>query len=184
MMLERHSLLELRPFNDDDVSLAEKWLNKKHVKRWYEMPHLGITINDWLSEINGRNGDFQWLTYFVATWQDHPIGLCQYYKCVDSDEDFGTLPLTGSYGIDYLIGEESFLGKGLGRGMIALLVERIFTLPDAQRVTADIDRENRPSEKSLLSCGFSLLDVERSRYVMRKSECADDSSPRERMSNS
>jgi len=123
---------------DNDVSLVEIWLNKEHVKRWYEIPHLGIAIDDWMSEIKERNGEFQWLTHLIVMWQGRPIGLCLYYKCVDSDEVFGTLPLTGSYGIDYLIGEESHLGKGLGKGIITLLVDEIFSFPDAQRVTAEI----------------------------------------------
>lgn len=97
------------------------------MKRWYEIPDLGITINDWISELKEYKGEFQWITYLIVLWQDRPIGLCLYYKCVDSsDEDFGTLPLTGSYGIDYLIGEESYLGKGLGKGIITLLVDKIF----------------------------------------------------------
>ena len=162
-------MLELRLLGDDDVPLVETWLNKDHVKRWYEIPHMGVTIDDWMSEINQRNGEFSWLTYLIATWQGQPIGLCQYYKCKDSDdEDFGTLPLEGAYGIDYLIGETSYLGKGLGKGIINLLVDRIFSIPDAQRVTADIDKDNKASEKALLSCGFALADARRSRYVLEK----------------
>ena len=161
-------MLELRLLSDNDVSLVEAWLNKEHVKKWYEIPHMGITIDDWMHEINERNGEFHWLTYLIVLWQSQPIGLCQYYKCEDSDEDFGALPLAGSYGIDYLIGEESYLRKGLGKEMINLLVEKIFSFPDAQRVTADIDENNAASGKSLLSCGFTLIDAERSRYVCEK----------------
>lgn len=161
-------MLELRLLNDDDISLVEGWLNKEHVRRWYEIPHMDITIDDWMHEIKERHGEYHWLTYLIATWQGCPIGLCQYYKCVDSDEDFGTLPLTGSYGIDYLIGEEAHLGKGRGKGIITMLVDKIFSFPDAQRVTADIDKNNKASENALLSCGFVLLDTERSRYVLEK----------------
>ncbi|OQA13913.1 MAG: Aminoglycoside N(6')-acetyltransferase type 1 [Firmicutes bacterium ADurb.Bin356] len=161
-------MLELRLLCDNDISLVEAWLNKEHVKRWYEIPHLNITIDDWMSEIKQRGGEYRWLTHLIAVLQGRPIGLCQYYKCVDSDEDFGTLLLTGSYGIDYLIGEEAYLGKGLGKEMIALLVDKIFSFPDARRVTANIDKNNKASEKALLSCGFLLLDAERSRYVIQK----------------
>lgn len=162
-------MLDLRLIRDNDVPLIEVWLNKAHVKRWYEIPHMGITIDDWMCEIKERNGKFKWLTYLIATWQGQPIGLCQYYKCEDSvDEDFAALPLAGSYGIDYMIGEEDFIGKGLGKGMITLLVKKIFSFPDAQRVTADIDEDNKASEKALLSCGFALVDAEHSRYVLQK----------------
>ncbi|MCP1109529.1 RimJ/RimL family protein N-acetyltransferase [Lachnospiraceae bacterium PF1-21] len=162
-------MLEFRMLEDTDQPLVEKWLNKEHVKRWYEIPHMGITINDWLYEMKERRGEFQWLTHLIATWQGQPIGLCQYYKCEDSgDEDFGTLPLEGSYGIDYLIGEEAYIGKGLGKAMITLLVDTIFSFPDARRVTADIDPKNKASEKALLASDFVLFDQEKGRYVRRK----------------
>lgn len=162
-------MIDFRLLNDSDIPLVEIWLNEEHVKRWYEIPDLGITINDWLSELKEHKGKFQWITYLIVLWQDRPIGLCQYYKCEDSsDEDFGTLPLTNSYGIDYLIGNKSYLGKGLGKEIITLLVDRIFLLPYAQRVTADIDKHNKVSEKALLSCGFKSLDTGSSRYVIYK----------------
>lgn len=160
-------MLELRLLNDEDISLVEGWLNKEHVKKWYEIPHLGVSINDWLYELKERNGEFKWLTHLIVLWEGRPIGLCQYYKCEDSrDEDFGILPIAGSYGIDYLIGEEACLGKGLGKEMITSLVAMVFSFPDARRVTADIDKENKASERTLLSCGFELLDTGCSRYVL------------------
>lgn len=160
-------MIELRLLNDDDISLVETWLNREHVRKWYEIPHLGVSINDWVYELKERNGEFKWLTHLIVLWQGSPIGLCQYYKCEDSrDEDFGTLPIKGSYGIDYLIGEESCLGKGLGEEMITSLVNEVLSLPDAKRVTADIDKKNKASERALLSCGFELLDIGGSRYAL------------------
>ena len=82
----------------------------------------------------------------------------------------GRLPRIGTYGIDYLIGEEDCIGKGLGKDMMKLLVNRIFSFPDAYRITADIDRENHASEKTLLSCGFTLQNPVKSRYILLKSE--------------
>jgi len=148
--------------------MIENWLNKEHVKRFYEIPSIGVSLEDWMYEIRERNGEFHWLSHFIAMWDECPIGLCQYYGCENSDEDWGAFPVAGSYGIDYFIGEEAFLGKGLGKGTIMLLVSRIFSLPDAQRVTADIAGDNIASEKALLSSGFTLFDAERCRYVIEK----------------
>lgn len=161
-------MLELRLLEDSDIPMVEAWLNKEHVKRWYEIPHLGVTIEDWMNEIKERNGEFHWLTYLIVMWQGAPIGLCLYYRCEESEEDFGTLPLIGTYGIDYLIGEESCLGRGLGKNMVSLLVDKIFAFPDAFRITADIDENNKASERTLLSCGFALAESEKSRYVIQK----------------
>ncbi|MCC8167457.1 MAG: acetyltransferase, partial [Planctomycetes bacterium] len=68
----------------------------------------------------------------------------------------------------YLVGEESLLRKGHGKRMIAVLVEKIFSLTDAQRVTASIDDRNTASKRALLANGFFLFDAERSRYVLDK----------------
>lgn len=107
-------------------------------------------------------------------WQERPIGLCLYYKCVDNGEDFGNLPLQGTYGIDYLIGEEAYLGKGLGKSMVTLLVEYIFSFPDALRITTDIDKNNKASEGTLLACGFKLFEDGRCRYMIEKQRIDND----------
>lgn len=163
-------MLQLREFTESDLALAEAWLHKVHVRKWYEIPQLGVTLEDWMMECKERNGKYQWITHLIVMWQEKPIGLCQYYKATDSEEDFGTLPRIGTYGIDYLIGEEDCIGKGLGKDMLKLLVNRIFSFPDAYRITADIDRENHASEKTLLSCGFTLQNPVKSRYILLKSE--------------
>lgn len=161
-------MLELRMLNDSDIPLIEAWLHKDHVKKWYEIPHLGVTLDDWMKEIKERNNEFKWLHHFIVMLEGVAIGLCQYYKCKDSDEDFGNLTVEGSYGIDYLIGEEDYIGKGVGRQMIRALLDTIFSFPDAIRVTADIDENNKASEGVLQSCGFILFDSTQSRYVIEK----------------
>ena len=123
-------MLQLREFTESDLVLAEAWLHKAHVRKWYEIPQLGVTLEDWMMEYKERNGKYQWITHLIVMWQEKPIGLCQYYKATDSEEDFGTLPRIGTYGIDYLIGEEDYIGKGLGKDMLKLLVNRIFSFPD------------------------------------------------------
>lgn len=161
-------MLELRELKDSDIPLIEKWLNKDHVKKWYVIPHMGVTLDDWMMEIKERNRKFNWLHHFIVVYDGEAIGLCQYYKCIDSDEEFGDLVVEGAYGIDYLIGEESCIGKGVGKQMIKALMEKIFSLPDALRITADIDENNKASEGVLLSCGFVLFDSVESRYVIEK----------------
>lgn len=166
-------MLKFRPITDDDIPWTEIQLNKAHVKKWYEIPHLGVSIDDWIYEIKERAGEFCWLTHLIILFCDRPIGLCQYYKCTDSDEDFGDLPVSGAYGIDYFIGEEHLLGKGLGKKTVAALVEKIFSFPDAERVTADIDEENTASKNTLLSCGFVQVDFERGRYAIEKNRTSE-----------
>ena len=32
-------MLQLREFTESDLVLAEAWLHKAHVRKWYEIPH-------------------------------------------------------------------------------------------------------------------------------------------------
>lgn len=162
-------MLELRLLCDNDLPLVEKWLNTDYVKRWYEIPSEGFFISDWLHEISEREKDFKWITYLIAMYQNRPIGMCLHYKSINSiDEDFGSLVLDNAYSIDYLIGEKEYIGKGLGKKLVNLLVDRIFSFEDAQIVTADINIENMASRGTLLSCGFSLLEGSKHRYIKKK----------------
>jgi RimJ/RimL family protein N-acetyltransferase len=160
-------MLKLRMLNNGDLQLIENWLNKAHIKKWYEVPGL-CSIDDWLSEIKGRNDEFRFITHFIALWEERPIGFCQYYKCMDVEEDwYGDIALCGTYSIDYLIGEETYLGKGIGKSIVALLVKEIFSLTDSERIIVQPDGENKASCNSLLSNGF-IFDAKNNVYIITK----------------
>ena len=62
--------------------------------------------------------------------------------------------MAGSYSLDYLIGEPSFLRKGYAGRALRLLCRRVFTCPDAARIIVQPEPENYASCKTLLSAGF------------------------------
>ena len=158
-------MLKIRLMTDEDMQTVEAWLGKEYVKKWFEIPGV-CSIEEWISEIRGRHDEFKFITHFIALWEERPIGFCQYYKCSDIDEDWNVnMPLTGVYSIDYLIGEEEFLGKGIGKSMIALLAKEVFSLSDAKRIIARPDESNESSNKALLSAGFKF-DEGNNVYIM------------------
>ena len=76
-MVEVSDKLKLRLLDDSDISLVECWLNKEHIKKWYDIPPV-CTVDDWLSEIKNRNNGFGFITHFIALLEEIPIGFCQY----------------------------------------------------------------------------------------------------------
>ena len=141
--------ITLRPFTDSDVPMFTRWLGMPHVAPWYSHPA------DWLTEVAGRNGEFNWIQHFIICAGQQPIGFCQYYPYWRSGEDWqGSLPLTGSYSLDYLIGEPSFLRKGYAGRALRLLCRQVFACPDAARIIVQPEPENYASCKTLLSAGF------------------------------
>ena len=149
-------MLKIRTFQNDDLQLLERWLHKEYIEKWFEVPNV-CTIDDWLYEVKNRDGEFAWINYFIVLWEDCPIGFCCYYRCVDAKEDwYGNTPLDGAYSIDYLIGEESYLGKGLGKKMVAELVKMILHAKNAKSIIVQPDKRNKVSCNILLSNGFIL----------------------------
>jgi GNAT superfamily N-acetyltransferase len=56
---------------------------------------------------------------------DYPIGFLQYYETDKAPQGEWSDEPIGTVGIDYLIGEEEFLGKGYGSKIVCLLVDFI-----------------------------------------------------------
>ncbi len=143
------SNLKLCTIEDKDIPLLEKWLNKDYVIKWYVEPEA------WLHEVKERFNEFKFVSHYIVTLNEKPIGFCQYYTCSDAGEDwYGDITLNGTYSIDYLIGEEEYLGKGFGKSIVYLLTQKIFSLSNAKKIIAKPEFDNKASCNTLLSNGF------------------------------
>ncbi len=152
--------LLLRQLCNEDIALFEKWLYMPHVAKWYHDPL------DWMDEVRKRHDAFSFLHHFVVECGGKPVGFCQYYEYCRSGEDWhGSTDINGTYSIDYLIGDTEYLGKGFGKGMIQLLIEKIKSHNNANRIIVQPERENKASCNTLLSCGFSF-DANNEIYIM------------------
>ena len=151
--------IRLRNFEDKDIEFMKKWLFADHVAAWYHNPE------DWLHEIEQRHTEFQWISHFIVEVEGNPVGFCQYYPYDKSGESWqGTVPVEGTYSIDYLIGEAEYLNLGYGKKTIQLLLEKLTAKPEVLRVIVQPEAENIPSGKTLLSAGFSY-DKENNLYL-------------------
>ena len=68
----------------------------------------------------------------------------------------GDVQVSGrSAGIDYLIGDETMTGRGLGRKMIAAFVDLLWEgYPDTTAVVVAVDQGNEASWRALEGAGF------------------------------
>jgi len=146
--------LTLRPLFENDIALMERWLYTPHVAKWYKHPE------HWLNELRERRGEFSFLTHFIAEFEGVPIGFCQYYDCyfAQQHEVWNDQWRVGDgqgkiFSIDYLIGEPACLRRGLGKGMIALLLTML-RKAGARTVIVEPERDNVASNRALERSGF------------------------------
>ncbi|MDR1629223.1 MAG: acetyltransferase [Oscillospiraceae bacterium] len=141
--------LALRPLEDKDIPLLNEWLHKPYILKWYEDPKA------WMDEMEQRNGAFSFIRHFMVTDEATPVGFCQYYDCCDAGEDWYSAAVPGEmFSIDYLIGEERYLGRGCGKQIIRLLLEEVRGHTHAKEVVVQPEEENGASCDILLANGF------------------------------
>lgn len=68
-----------------------------------------------------------------------------------------------TFSIDYLIGEEAYLGKGYGKAIVSLLTRTIKEKEKAKQIIVQPEKENIPSNKALLSNGY-IFDENKDYY--------------------
>ena len=159
----KNNRLTLRKLEDKDITMLTNWLYKEYILKWYHDPE------DWLTEINGRLGIYSWIHHFIVMNGDIPIGFCQYYDCYDANqiEDWYTVTQKNdTFSIDYLIGEESYLGMGYGKEIVKLLSETIQHKEQANCIIVQPEKENHSSNHVLIANGF-LYDSDREYYYKR-----------------
>ena len=152
--------LHLKALANTDIDLLTTWLNKEYIIKWYNDP------NEWLEEVNERHSTYSWINHFIVMDGDIPIGFCQYYDCYDANdmEDWYEVKESGdTFSIDYLIGDESYLGKGYGKAIIKLLTETIWQKEQVKQIIVQPDENNHASNHVLMANGY-LYDKSKSYY--------------------
>lgn len=147
--------MSLRPFYEKDFIIMETWLNKDHVKQFYG------DSKEWMDEISENlNIQDNWACYFIVEFDRKPIGFAQYYDTHKAPEgNWSAAPLETA-GIDYMIGEEEFLGKGLGTKVVRAIVDQVCLLNQYSHIIADPISENVASIAVLTKNGFRILSDE------------------------
>lgn len=156
----KNNLLTLRPVQDEDIGLLTVWLNKDYVLKWYH------DADEWLNEISGRHGQYSWIHHFIVMDGNASIGFCQYYDCYDANdmEDWYEVAQPhDTFSIDYLIGEESYLGKGYGKAIVKLLTDKIQQNEQARQIIVQPEKDNHASNHVLTANGY-LYDEQKEYY--------------------
>ncbi len=146
----RQSSIHLRCIEDHDINLLNKWLHKDYISKWYH------DTEEWIREVKERNEAFSFLSHFIVWDAAKPIGFCQYYDCFDAKEDWYSVNVPNVfYSIDYLIGEEIYLGKGYGKEIVKALIKKIQEEKHPKVILVQPELENIASCKSLIANNFA-----------------------------
>ena len=149
--------ITLTPLTDKDVGLFDKWLNQEYIYPWF-CPDGEEQREEWLNEVRNADGKYDHAKHFIVNHRDKQIGYGLYIDChfepEYSLENYGqTFDENDAYEIGFLIGEKEYLGKGIGKIIVAKLEEKIVEA-GGKEMLADPDETNTASVRTLQGNGF------------------------------
>ncbi len=138
--------MKIREFTPADLNIMRMWLAQDYIRKFWGNPH------DWMTEIS-ENINVDWVKYFIVECNS-PIGFLQYYETDKAPQGEWSNEPIGTVGIDYLIGDIEYSGKGYGSKIVRLLIDLIISQNEYDYIVADPVTENVSSIKVLEKNGF------------------------------
>jgi aminoglycoside 6'-N-acetyltransferase len=135
-----------------DFPLLQRWLAEAHVSKWWNHEFSPEAIErDFGPGVDGAEPGEDYLVFMGGV----AIGLIQFSRFEDYpdyvEEVEGVLPVpAGAVSIDYLIGDASLIGRGLGRAMLMAFVERIWV--EQPTATCILVRSTPPTSRRGRRC--------------------------------
>lgn len=149
--------ITFRPLDDDDLPRLHAWLNDPEVVRWWE----GRDVSWEAVRRDYGAAKPQSVEHWIGLLAGEPLGWIQCY-CAQDAETSETyywrthLDLERTGGIDYLVGDASNRGRGVGAAMIRAFVHDVVfpRHPEWNCVAAGPFEANGRSWKALEKAGF------------------------------
>ena len=148
--------IAFRAVRRSDFARLSRWLGAPHVAVWWRQPHHAADLEaEFGPVVDGRDPT----EVLVVEEDGHDVGLIQRYRLDDNPQweqavSVGSAPRP-AIGIDYLIGDESRIGKGLGPRIIARITDDTWErYPEAVAVVVAVQQANRRSCRALEKAGF------------------------------
>ena len=142
--------MRLRPATPDDLGLLQRWDVAPHI-----IASKGTEDWGWERELVRRP---DWREQLIAEVEDSPIGFIQIIDPAREDGHYwGDCP-AGLRAIDIWIGEEKFLGRGLGTVMMRLAIDRCFADPTVDGILIDPMASNDRARRFYERLGFRFVE--------------------------
>jgi RimJ/RimL family protein N-acetyltransferase len=114
--------LALRPLTEGDLADVTRWVNASHVAPWWDDHRSPEQVaRHYLPGIRGEDA----VRYWVWEVNGRSVGFSQDYRISDHPEFALLCGAPDAIGFDYVLGEASFVGRGLGTRLLWVFLRDI-----------------------------------------------------------
>ena len=149
----KKNTITFKPLQEVDLDLLCQWLDKPHVKEWWDDR---LTHDQIKSKYRKRIGSVL-VAPFIAYLDEKPIGFIQYYHADKIGDGWWADEVTGTLGLDQFIGEETLINHGYGTLMIRVFIEKLFLEETVKKIIIDVDPNNHRAIRCYEKVGFKLV---------------------------
>ncbi len=146
-----------KPMQEKDLRMLFDWCQQSHISKWWQAP---TDYEKFLEKYHPDKAAVNFVHPFIIHLDDKPIGYIQYYECDKADDGWwakqGVQP-AGSLGMDIVIGETEYIGKGYGSVIVKKFVKQLFEKTDAKKIIIDPDPRNIAAIKCYEKVGFKKV---------------------------
>ena len=153
-------MIQLRPAGFSDLKLLQRWDKAPHV-----IAAKGTGDWGWQAELR-RQPD--WREQLIAEVEGTPVGFLQIIDPARDESHYWGECQDGLRAIDIWIGEEAYVGRGFGKEMMELALQRCFADEGVNAILIDPMASNTRARRFYEKIGFYLVEY---RYFT-KVECA------------
>lgn len=152
------ALLRFRPLALADLPLLHRWLNDPAVGRWYGAgPTYAAVERKYAPRVRGETPTAPYLILYG----DQPIGYIQTYRIADYPayaRSIGAADDAGAWGVDFLIGTDTYRGRGLGAAALRAFTRQIiFAHPAATTCLIGPHPKNTVAIRAYQQSGFRFV---------------------------
>jgi aminoglycoside 6'-N-acetyltransferase len=152
-------VIAVGPMTLTDLPTVEGWLALPHVARWWTPE---TTPQAEISNYRRRILGDEPTSMLIVTHGVRAIGWCQWYRWADYPAEAEAMDAEeGELGFDYVIGDPSAIGHGLGTQLIATLVAELRRVHPAAGLLVAPEAANTASRRVLEKNGFALVGIRR-----------------------
>ena len=149
----KYSTISFMPIQENHLELLCKWLDKPHVKEWWND---GLSDEETKEKYSKRIDDTI-VVPFIVYLDDKPIGFIQYYQADKVGYGWWPDEIEGTVGIDQFIGEEIYIDRGFGSEMIRIFQQKLFENSAIKKIITDVDPKNKRAIRCYEKAGLRMI---------------------------